>query len=137
MRKNFSVIILVGIFLLWGSPGIRAAEKKQSISLECPPQAQILKVDSYLKFLKEFGGGKPAMHVEVRVKNISDKAERFSVMVSTPDGDSAAAFVPEKAKKQGELPVLKPSEEGKITLPMLVEKVADVFTVTVEVVPAE
>jgi hypothetical protein len=137
MRKKFIFTAFAVTFLLLASSGVWAAEKKQSISLECPPQAQILRVDSYLKFLKEFGGGKPAMHVEVRVKNISDKAERFSVMVSTPEGDSAAAFLPQKARKEGELPVLKPSEEGKITLPMLVEKVADVFTVTVEVVPAE
>jgi hypothetical protein len=137
MRKAFSWLALAGIFIFCGFSGLLAAEKKQSISLEAPPQAQILKVDYYLKFLKEFGEGKPAMHVEVKIKNLSDKAERFSVMVSTPDGDSAAAFLPEKAKKEGALPVLEPREEGKITLPLLVEKLADSFTVTVELVPAE
>ncbi len=135
MKKNFILIALMVTFVFL-STSVWPAEKK-SISLECSPQAQVLKVESYLKFLKEFGEGKPAMHVDVRVKNISDKAERFSVMVSTPGGDSAAAFVPEKAKKEGEPPALKPGEEGKITLPMLVEKMADAFTVTVEVVPAE
>ena len=136
MKRIFILNALVMTLAFWASSGV-PAEKKQSISLECPPQAQVLKVDSYLKFLKEFGEGKPAMHVEVRVKNISQQAERFSIMVSTPDGDSAAAFLPEKAKKEGERAVLKPGEEGKVTLPMLVEKIADVFTVTVEVVPAE
>jgi hypothetical protein len=130
-------VTLAAIFLLWSSAGLSAAEKNRSISLETPPQAQVLQITSYLKFLKEFGEGKPAMHVEVKIKNLSDKAERFSVMVSTPDGDSAAAFIPEKPKKEGSLPVLEPREEGKITLPLLVEKLADSFTVTVELVPAE
>lgn len=137
MKKTFFLGALAAIFLLWSSAGLLAAEKKHSISLETPPQAQVLQITSYLKFLREFGEGKPAMHVEVKIKNLSDKAERFSVMVSTPDGDSAAAFLPEKAKKEGALPVLEPREEGKITLPLLVEKLADSFTVTVELVPAE
>lgn len=90
-----------------------------------------------MKVLKEFGGGKPAMHFEVKIKNISNKAERFSVMVSTPDGASAAGFIPEKAKKAGGLPVLDPKEEGKITLPLLTEQMATSFSVEVESVPAE
>jgi hypothetical protein len=137
MKKTFFLGALAAIFLLWSSAGLLAGGKKHSISLETPPQAQVLQITSYLKFLREFGEGKPAMHVEVKIKNLSDKAERFSVMVSTPDGDSAAAFLPEKAKKEGALPVLEPREEGKITLPLLVEKLADRFTVTVELVPAE
>ncbi len=137
MNKRFCLVTLAAIFLLGSSADLSAAEKNRSISLETPPQAQVLQITSYLKFLKEFGEGKPAMHVEVKIKNLSDKAERFSVMVSTPDGDSAAAFIPEKAKKERALPVLEPREEGKITLPMLVEKLADRFTVTVELVQAE
>jgi len=137
MKKVFCLATLAAIFLLGSSAGLLAAEKKHSISLETPPQAQVLQITSYLKFLKEFGEGKPAMHVEVKIKNLADKPERFSIMVSTPDGDSAAAFIPEKAKKEGALPVLEPREEGKITLPLLVEKLVDSFTVTVELVPAE
>ncbi len=137
MKKIFIFTALVLVFVFWASAAGLAADKKQSISLEYPVQAQILKIESYLKLVKEFGEGKPAMHVDVRLKNISTRPERFSVMISTPEGDSAAAFLPEKAKKEGELPVLKPGEEGKITLPMLVEKIADAFTITIEVVPAE
>jgi len=138
MKKHLSVWVFVGVILFLGAcPILQAAEEKYSISLETPPQAQILKIDYYLKVLKEFAGGKPALHFEVKIRNLSDKAERFSVMVSTPDGTSAAGFIPDKPKKGATLPVLEPKEEGKITIPLLTEKIPNSFSVEVESVPAE
>jgi len=138
MKRNFWILALLGIFLGAGiNPAFMVAQEKHSVSLTAPPQVQILKVDYYLKVLKEFGGGKPALHFEVKIRNLSEKPERYSVMVSTPDGASAAGFIPAKAKKAGGLPVLDPKEEGKITLPLLTEQVAASFAVEVESVPAE
>ena len=136
MKKHFPVWALLGVILMGMGPSLWA-QGKYSISLQAPPQAQIIKIDYYLKVLKEFAGGKPALHFEVSIRNISEKAERFSVMVSTPDWASAAGFLPEKARKAGALPVLEPKEEGKITLPLLTETLAGSFSVEVESVPAE
>ena len=138
MQRHFSTGAIVGIFLCMSIPSLgTAAEKKHSISLEAPPQAQVLQIDYYLKVIQEFGGGKPAMHFEVKIKNLSEKPERFSVTVSTPDGASAAGFVPAKATKEGGLAVLEPKEEGKITLPLMTEELAQSFSVLVETEPAE
>ena len=138
MKKLFYVLAIGGVILVLGSPVfLQAAGEKYSISLVAPPQVQILKIDYYLKVLKEFGGGKPALHFEVKIRNLSEKAERYSVMVSTPDGASTAGFIPEKAKKAGALPVLEPKEEGIITLPLLTEQMANSFSVEVESVGAE
>jgi len=137
MKRQFLVWAVGGAILCLGSAAPIQAEEKNSISLSAPPQAQILKIDYYLKIHKEFAGGKQALHFEVRIRNISEKPERYSVAVSTPDGTSAAGFIPEKAKKAGALPVLEPREEGKITIPLLTEKVANSFSVEVESVPVE
>ncbi len=137
MKKRYLLAIGVGsllLFLLAFSP---MAAEKHTLSFEVSPQAQILSIDSYLKVLKEFAGGKAALHFEIKIKNISDKAERFSVMVSTPDGASAAGFVPAKPKKAGALAVLEPKEEGKITLPLMTETLTGSFEVVVEIAPAE
>jgi hypothetical protein len=58
-------------------------------------------------------------------------------MVTTPDGTSAAGFIPAKAKKGATLPVLEPKEEGKITIPLLTEKIPNSFSMEVESVPVE
>ena len=138
MKKRLPILVVLGVFLFIGTcPGLQAAEEKYSISLETPPQAQILKIDYYMKVLKQFAGGKPALHFVVTIRNLSDKAERFSVMVSTPDGNSAAGFIPAKAKKGATLPVLEPKEEGKITIPLLTEKFPESFSVEVEPVAAD
>jgi hypothetical protein len=129
--------VVLAAFLGCGISSLLLAAEKKSISLEAPPQALIMQIDYYQKVLKQFGGGKPALHFEVKIKNISEKAERFSVMVSVPDGTSAAGFIPAKAKKAGELPVLAPKEVGKITIPLLTEQMADTFSVVVEAVPPE
>src|SRR4030042_2172663 len=138
MKRSYLLSFFVGVILCLGVfPAFLAAEEKHSISLETPPQAQILKIDYYMKVLKQFAGGKPALHFVVTIRNLSDKAERFSVMVSTPDGNSAAGFIPAKAKKGATLPVLEPKEEGKITIPLLTEKFPESFSVEVEPVAAE
>ncbi len=138
MKRLFYVLAIGGVILVLGSPILlQAAGEKHSISLVASPQVQILKIDYYLKVLKEFGGGKPALHFEVKIRNLSEKAERYSVMVSTPDGTSAAGFIPAKAKKAGSLPVLEPKEEGMITLPLLTEQIANSFSVEVESAPVE
>ena len=137
MKRYHFIAAIAGVLFCLGIAGlIFAAEKKHSISLEAPPHAQILQIDYYLKVIKQLAGGKPAMHFEVRIKNLSGKGERFSVMVSTPDGASTAGFIPAKAKKPGELPLLEPGEEGKITLPLLTDQMAESFSVVVESVPA-
>jgi hypothetical protein len=137
MEKRYAVwaFLLVGVCLGGGS--ILLAGEKYSISLGAPPQAQILKIDYYLKVLKPFAGGKPALHFEVKIRNLSEKAERYSVMVSMPDGTSAAGFIPAKAKKAGALPLLDPKEEGKITIPLLTENLPGSFSVEVEPAPPE
>lgn len=138
MKKRFLVWVILGVIFCFGSFGLlQAAGEKHSISLEAPPQAQILKIDYYFKILKEFAGGKPALHFEIKIRNLSEKPERYSVTVSTPDGASAAGFIPQKAKKAGALPVLEPKEEGKITIPLLTEQMAESFSVEVESVPPE
>ena len=137
MQKRLLLAIGVGslLLLLLVSPSLAA--EKHTLSFEVSPQAQILSIDSYLKVLKEFGGGKAALHFEIKIRNISDRAERFSVMVSTPDGASAAGFVPAKAKKVGALAVLEPKEEGEITLPLMTETLTGSFSVVGEIAPAE
>lgn len=138
MKEKILAGAAAGFFLgvaLWAI--LASAEEKRSVTYEFPPQVQILSVDCYFKVLKEFGDGKPALHFDIKVKNISDKAERFSVMVSTPDGASAAGFVPARAKKAGALAVLDPQEEGKITLPLLTEQATGSFALVVEIAPAE
>ncbi len=138
MKRLFYVLAIGGVILVLGSPILlQAAGEKHSISLVASPQVQILKIDYYLKVLKEFGEGKPALHFEVKIRNLSEKAERYSVMVSTPDGASAAGFIPARAKKAGALPVLEPKEEGMITLPLLTEQIANSFSVEVESAPVE
>lgn len=137
MKMRFYGAMVAIVLCLTSYNLLPAAGEKHSISLEVPPQAQILKIDYYLKTLKEFGGGKPALHFEVTIRNVSEKAERFSVMVSTPDWASAAGFIPAKAKKAGGLPLLEPKEEGKITLPLLTEQWAVGFSVVVEIAPPE
>ena len=138
MKKVFWIWAMVGSILLFASSGtLQAAGEKQSISFEVPPQAQILSIDYYLKAMKEFGGGKRALHFDIKIKNSGDKPEKFSVMVSTPDGASAAGFIPAKAKKAGSPPVLEPKEEGKITLPLMTEEMAGSFSLTIEVAPQE
>jgi len=138
MKRIFYVLAIGGVILVLGSPILlQAAGEKHSISLVASPQVQILEIDYYLKVLKEFGGGKPALHFEVKIQNVSEKAERYSVMVSTPDGTSAAGFIPAKAKKAGDLPVLQPKEEGKITIPLVTENMPSSFSVEVESVPVE
>lgn len=77
------------------------AEEKQIISLFIPPQGQISKINYYLKTRKQFAGGKQALHSEIQIRNMAEKRARFSVMVTTPDGSSAAGFIPAKAKKAG------------------------------------
>lgn len=136
-RYLFMAAMAITWFCLGTAGLLSAAEKRHTISLEAGPQAQVLQIDYYMKVIKEFAGGKPAMHFEVKIKNLSEKAERFSVTVSTPDGASTAGFVPAKAKKPGGLPLLEPKEEGKITLPLLTEQMAESFSVVVESVPAE
>jgi len=138
MKKKILVGGMVGFFLWVALSAIPAsADETRTVTYEFPPQVQILSVDCYFKVLKEFGGGKPALHFDIKVKNISDKAERFSVMVSTPDGASAAGFVPARAKKAGAPPVLDPKEEGKITLPLLTEQITGSFALVVEIAPVE
>lgn len=124
------LLVLLTPLLLW-------AQEKQRISLVAPPQVQITNVEYYFKVLKQFGGGKPALHFDVQIRNLSAKSERYSVMVSTPDGTSAAGFIPAKAKKPGAPPVLEPKESGKIILPLLTEQMTGSFSVEVEPVPAE
>ena len=138
MKRSYLVSFFVGVILCLGVfPAFMAAEEKHSISLETSPQVQILQIDYYMKVHKRFGEGKPALFVEVTIRNSSAKAERFSVMVTTPDGTSAAGFIPAKAKKGATLPVLEPKEEGKITIPLLTEKIPNSFSMEVESVPAE
>jgi len=137
MKTSFCGAIVAIILCLTSYSLLSAAGEKHSISLETPPQVQIVQIDYYLKVLKEFAGGKPALHFEVKIKNLSEKAERFSVMVSAPDGTSAAGFIPEKAKKKGDLPLLEPREEGKITIPLVTEQLAKDFSVVVEIAPPE
>ncbi|MDH4266954.1 MAG: hypothetical protein OEW45_15090, partial [Deltaproteobacteria bacterium] len=72
MKRLFYVLAIGGVILVLGSPVLlQAAGEKHSITLETPPQAQILKIDYYLKVLKNFAGGKPALHFEVKIKNLS------------------------------------------------------------------
>jgi hypothetical protein len=138
MKRLFYVLAIGGVILVLGSPVLlQAAGEKHSITLETPPQAQILKIDYYLKVLKNFAGGKPALHFEVKIKNLSQKPERFSVMIDTPDGTSAAGFLPAKARKKGAPPVLEPNEEGKILIPLLTEQMTNSFSVVVETSPVE
>ncbi|MDI6755092.1 MAG: hypothetical protein QME78_11950 [Thermodesulfobacteriota bacterium] len=138
MKRLFYVLAIGGVILVLASPVLlKAAGEKQGISLIAPPQVQVLQIEYYLKVIKQFAGGKPALHFEVKIKNISEKAERFSVMVTTPDGASAAGFIPAKAKKAGDLPVLQPKEEGKIMLPLMTENFPSSFAVEVETAPVE
>jgi hypothetical protein len=116
-------------FILFSSS---PAFEKSSISFEIAPEAQLLNITYYLKVLKEFGGGKPALHFEIKIRNLASRAERFSVMVTAPDGASAAGFIPAKAKKAGGVPALEPKEEGSVTLPLLTEGMTGPFSLTVE-----
>lgn len=138
MKRYFISLALWGLVSYSGiKPLILMAEEKQIISLSTPPQAQISKITYYLKPIKQFAGGKQALHFEIQIRNVAEKSERFSVMVTTSDGSSAAGFIPAKAKKAGLPPVLEPKEEGKIILPLLTEKISGSFSIEIETAPQE
>lgn len=117
--------------------GLSQASEKNSISFEIAPEAELLNITYYLKVLKEFGGGKPALHFEIKIRNRSSRAERFSITVAAADGASAAGFIPAKAKIAGGAAALEPKEEGSITLPLLTEGLSGQFSLTVETAPVQ
>jgi len=91
------------------------------------------KADVKLAFYMKAWQGKPSLHLELRVKNLSDQPERFKAYFDLVDGPSVVAYIP----IEGKPPVIQPKAEFTWTYPLYYGSFPKGFDFKIEVVPHE
>ena len=97
-------------------------------TFDITPKADV-KIGFYLKEWQ----GKPSLHVELRLKNLSDQKERFKATFDLVDGPSVIAYIP----IEGNPPVIQPKAEFTGTYPLYYGTFPKGFDLKIEVVPYE
>ena len=111
-KKRFAFgLLLTGFLAFFFIPGANAETAKQSLVLDVVPSVQVEEVNYFFKNFK----GKETIHVVVKIKNISQEAKRFKVLVSIEDGPSSACYYP----RAGKPPVIKPGDSHAETMPLV------------------
>ena len=95
------LVILISLSLLFVFPPVRshAGEKikgdiPSNITYDVCKSAEITKVSYFFEKYK----GKPRLHFEITVKNVSPEMKRFRVNIYLPEGPSSGGFYPRKGK---------------------------------------
>ena len=111
-----TVFLYMVIFTAYG--GTKNEGTALSINFDVTPKAQVTKVSCYIKELNK----KPSLHVNLAVKNVSEKAQRFNVKLHLKDsGQNVGGYLPRKGKK-GKPPLMEPGKIGNVTFAMFYEK---------------
>ena len=97
------------------------------IKYEVAPEAEITMAKYYIAKYQQ----KDYLHVDVEIKNISQKEHRYRVRILLDEGAAIAGLYPRKVKK-GAIG-LKPGEKMKRKFPMYYQKEPKGLTVMVEV----
>jgi hypothetical protein len=83
-------------------------------------------------FIKQWQG-KPSLHVELILRNLSDQKERFKATMDVVGGPSVVAYIP----VEGKVPAIEPKAEFTGVYPMYYGSFPKEFHLKVEVVPYE
>jgi hypothetical protein len=118
----FSVLFCVAVY--WAAGREAAAENTYDITAKAD-----VKIGFYLKQWQ----GKPNLHIEIRLKNLSDKPERFKVTFDLADGPSVVAYIP----VEGNPMVIQANGEFTGTYPLFYGSFPREFDVKVETVSQE
>jgi hypothetical protein len=128
MKRCFSRWILLSLLLSslgWASSGNDCWAQN---TYDITPKAEV-KMTFYMKEWQ----GKPSLHLELRVKNLSDRPERFKAYFDLVDGPSVVAYIP----IEGNPPVVQPKAEFTGTYPLYYGSFPKGFDFKIEVVPHE
>ena len=122
--RSLLVLGLLWVAVLWVNGSKAVAENTYDIT----PKADV-KIGFYIKEWQ----GKPNLHFELRLKNLSDKPERFKATFDLVDGPSVVAYIP----IEGNPPLIQPKGEFTGTYPLFYGSFPKGFDFKVEVVPSE
>jgi len=94
-----TVVVGVSLLLLYPAASTHAAEKSKegipsNITYNVCKSAEITKVSYFFEKYK----GKPRLHFEITIKNVSPEMKRFRVNIYLPEGPSSGGFYPRKGK---------------------------------------
>ncbi|MBW1971383.1 MAG: hypothetical protein JRI44_00885 [Deltaproteobacteria bacterium] len=124
MKKIITVIVLLVAFALIFSCAT-TYKPKGPVSCNCEIKWEVTKQADVTAFSCAIAKWKKrnAVLFKFKIKNISDKPERFRIRITTAEGKSVGMLVPRKGKP----PIIKPGEQkaGKLFMaqPFLPKKI--------------
>jgi len=128
MKLVRSCLLGLGLIFMIGLFFNGSETRAQANTFDITPKADI-KIGFYLKEWQ----GKPSLHFELRLKNLSDQKERFKATFDLVDGPSVIAYIP----IEGNPPVIQPKAEFTGTYPLYYGTFPKGFDLKLEVVPYE
>ena len=119
---GFAVLFLMGLCVKGGDAWA------QGNTFDITPKADI-KIGFYMAKWS----GENNLHIELRLKNLSNQKERFKATIDLVDGPSVIAYIP----IAGNPMVIQPNAEVTGVYPIFYGQFPKGFDLKVEVVPAE
>lgn len=128
MKSTLICFVALSVLLVFGLSTNGNEALAQANTFDITPKADV-KIGFYLKEWQ----GKPNLHFELRLKNLSDQKERFKATFDLVDGPSVVAYIP----IEGNPPVIQPKGEFTGTYPLFYGTFPKGFDFKIEVVPYE
>jgi len=98
-KNSWFLLLLTVVVGVSPAASTHAAEKSKegipsNITYNVCKSAEITKVSYFFEKYK----GKPRLHFEITIKNVSPEMKRFRVNIYLPEGPSSGGFYPRKGK---------------------------------------
>ena len=128
-RKTSLMVLVAALFFMLGLavwPAAKAEAGSFKVCYDVVDTAQITDVKYFIAKYK----GKPRLHFEVGLKNVTSQPRRYRVNIYLPEGPASGGFYPRKKKS------IAPGKTLKQKYPMYFDSMPTGYTIVVKELPA-
>jgi hypothetical protein len=119
---NIALFLLAFSFLFPNAALSKEEGISNNIAYQTPGSAEITRVAYYFEEYK----GAPRLHMEVTIKNTSEKMKRFRLNIFLPEGPAGGGMYPRKGEG------IEAGKDHKRVFPMYFDKLPTGFTLVVK-----